>query len=447
MSLLGNPEAELWLSQFSPTEMATARRIAGHFTFVSASEFSRGMTVLMNDVSSTDKVAFFVEREISKRWVRVDSTVPVPSVGADGKRKFTLKRFTSKRLQPIKMYKEIQVFRAKGLPKKVSASGAALAPVDSIRRDSQSVGSEGVVATIASGVCNQSQGRFTLHPSADLVRKNRVHRFVVITDFIGSGTRIRNTIDSLWRVGSVRSWFNGSKLRISVLAFSGTHQGVNHVKTHPTKPSVTLLRECPTIKNSFSGKERTAVEELCKSRAPSEKFPLGYGDVGALIAFEHSCPNNVPAIFVHESQSRAKPWKALFPKRGTAALSSSETDVTQRDRERFALQTLRFPNIAEASSFIRSNAKQRAVIVALAALQRGHRNLDSLTTVTSFSLRELSSSIAEAKLRGLLDDRQRLTEQGFALLRNLNRKKRNRQTPATPEKSGYYPQSLRVPFL
>lgn len=446
MSLLGNPEADLWLSQFAPAEQQAARLLLDRFQLVSYHELSQQLARGMLTYPASERIAFFVERQIAKRWTRVQGQMRWPEADDDGPDRFRVFRYSTMHLRPLRMYKERLVSRGRGRTKKYTAFGRALPPVDSPRSDKQLVGSEGVVAAIVSKVCEASRGRLTIHPSAEVVRRTKIDRIVVITDFIGSGTRVVNTLESLWRVRSIRSWFSGKFLRFSVFAFSGTKQGVNHVKSHRTRPDVKIMRDCPTIQNSFSGKKREAVETLCVSRSPTDKNPLGFGEIGALIAFEHTCPNNVPAMFFESSTSRKKPWRALFPNRNTTAVSSFIYSLPVRDRERLALETLQFSAIADAPSFKRSSAVQRAMLLVMAALHRGHRTLDSLATVTSMTLPDIARSIDLAKGSGLLDVAQRLTDQGFALLRKMNATRPIKEPP-NPPKERYYPTSLRVPFL
>lgn len=438
----GNPSAELWIRQFDAgPQQDLARRLLSRFKLVRFDELSSRILTELRTYPSHEHIALFIEREIPRRWVTQSLSVVTwgfrPSKYRAGTR-----LVRSRKLVPLRMYKEKQVSRGRGIAKKFRATGAALPPVDAPRRDRQEIGSEGVLATIASTAA-KSRRNVHVHPSAKVVRDNRIRRFVVLTDFIGSGTRINSILDSLWRVRSVRSWWSGRLIRFSVLAYSGTDQGVKHVRTHPCSPEVNVLVECPTLGASFDAAMSHTLTELCISKASRSEHPLGYGDVGALIAFQHSCPNNVPAIFIESHTSRRNPWQALFPNRSTEAVYENAPHLDRRARDHLALETLGLPLVGHKPRFLRANEASRNLILVLAALRRRHRAPDELATTTLLNLHEIFLAIELGQEEGYLDQTLRLSQDGFALLRRLIRSPKS--TKLASEKSVYYPKSLRVP--
>jgi hypothetical protein len=44
--------------------------------------------------------------------------------------------------------------------------------------------------------------------------------------------------------------------------------------------------------------------------------PLGYGDMGGLVCFHDTIPNNTLPIFWCDGTVGEKPWRALFPRLG-----------------------------------------------------------------------------------------------------------------------------------
>ena len=44
------------------------------------------------------------------------------------------------------------------------------------------------------------------------------------------------------------------------------------------------------------------------------QYPLGYGDMGALVCFNNTIPNNTLPIFWCNGDVNGKPWKPLFPR-------------------------------------------------------------------------------------------------------------------------------------
>lgn len=418
MFLSDNIAAKLWLQQFSPAEEPYARKMLEKFLFVSGAEFTDNLGHLAyNSFPANDVVAFYIERQLPTTRTRL----------------------------PLKMYKEVKIFKGRGLPKRLRAEGAALQSVESPRNDQQDIGSEGIVASVLSQLCRQYKKRFVLHPSANEIRKRRVTHFVIVSDFIGSGKRALRMLESLWQIRSVKSWHSGGLIKFSILSYSGTPAGVRKVHAHKSNPRIKMVCKCPTLGNSFHGDERKAIKDICINRSPDSKEPLGYKDTGALIAFGHSCPNNVPAIFYKARDSRRNPWHPLFPSRVATHIAQSQPYLTADQLDTTALETLKYPLVAASTIFCCSTPEQRRVVIVLAALSKGHLDLDALVTVTGRRLWELSSTISKAQDEKLIDSNCRLTEQGFALLKRLNKIEPLKKI-ALISKKYYYPSSLRAPI-
>lgn len=71
------------------------------------------------------------------------------------------------------------------------------------------------------------------------------------------------------------------------------------------------MTECPTLFNSFD-EDLNEMVELCEEYGAHSKNPLGWKDTGALLAFEHGAPNNMPAIFVSEKTEARKNGRRFF---------------------------------------------------------------------------------------------------------------------------------------
>lgn len=437
--LLTTPAAELWLSQFNDDdELRLARRLLSKFRLVDSNELTRVFSAALEALSLSGPIAVYIERELPHHWRNLVHVRTRWSMA--GGRRTRLAPVTARRLEklPLRMYKEKAISRGRGVPKRLRAEGAALPAIASRRSDRQDFGSEAAIALIASMVARRFRNVF-VHPSTTQLRRKKIRRAVILTDFIGSGTRGCQMLESLWHVRSFRSWWSGGQMHPSVLAFAGTAAGCEKVRGHPSNPVVTCLTSCPTIENQFSGVERRAIEGLCQRKAPDSERPLGFGDAGALIAFEHSCPNNVPAIFVETDIRRASAWTPLFPKRTTAEIFRTIGSPQRRERDRIALETLRMEKISEGSAFARMGEGRRNLALLLAALARGHRTLDELAATSLLQAPELAVALEQARGSGLVSG-WRLTPAGHALLRRLARSSRSTADPAKPL---YYPKSLR----
>ncbi|MGN8083302.1 phosphoribosyltransferase-like protein [Variovorax sp. 22077] len=432
----------LWLSQFkSGDEQALARKLLSSFMLVDYSTLSNRLVREIRSYGKRETIGVFIEREIAHRWTVSRYSAPRWSM-KPARRQMEFRFFSKRFLAPVRMYKEEAIKIARGVPPKLRAIGAALPIVQPKRLDQQAIGSEGVLATIASTAA-KTQGNVLVHPSANVIRGKKIRHLVVLTDFIGSGTRLNTVLDSLWRVRSVRSWCSGGLLRISVLAYSGTTNGIDLVEKHRCKPTVRALVSCPTINTSFGGAAMAAIRELCMQHAPTGSLPLGFKETGALIAFEHSCPNNVPAIFTETSKSRRRPWHPLFPAKSTTEVFGQVGLLSRRDRERLALEALDLAPISERSAFRRATEEEREMILLLGAVHRGRRAADEIATTTLLGLPEIAAAIAKASADGYLGSELRLSAAGLSLLRRLNRMQR--QGRPLPDKPLYYPKSLRDP--
>lgn len=433
---------DLWLTQLRPGfEQGLGRKLLSKFRFVTYSQLAQALGNALHRMGNREHVGVFIEREIPHRWTREKQNIPTWSMRSE-RRRTGFRPISRKVLRPVRMYKEQARKVARGMKARLRAVGAALPPVRSVRNDLQTTGSEGILATIASSAAS-TQRALHVHPSANHVRKQKIRHFVVLTDFIGSGTRLTTVLDSLWRVRSVRSWWSGQLVKISVLAYSATQAGIDRVKAHPCRPDVIALVPCPTVHSAFAGKELGEIIRLCERRAPAGSQALGYGNVGALIAFEHSCPNNVPAIFTETSTLRLAPWQALFPARSTRTVFQQLGNMTRRQRDALALETLGLPAIAQRAAFERSSESARNMVLVLASLHRGHRSLDEVATTTLLALSEVAAAIDRGTKDGYLDLNQRLSAAGLSLLRKLGQSGDSR--PVTAVESLYYPQSLRDP--
>lgn len=413
-----NRECELWLQQFKQKDHQTARMLLRAFKFVIASEFSADLTHLLESkLPKSESAALFVEREL---------------------------RSTRGGL-PIRMYKEEKLSQGRGKPKRYRARGAALPVVGSPRNDRQDVGSEGIVAALVSGLARSQQRRFVIHPSAEEFRRAKVRHVVVVTDLVGSGRRASRFLSSLWRVRSVRSWASSRLVKFWVFAFSATDAGKAVLRKHRTHPKLETVCICPTVSKIRPNDTQEEIRNLCEQSAPEEAKPLGFQDTGALIAFAHGCPNNAPVIFHKSFTTKGRTWKPLFPARVAHDIAVAAAD-SEVDPLTLALDTLGIKSFADKSAFKRSRKSQKHLIILLAAIRKGHRHVESLSTATGLSLWAITEAERTAQQQGLLDNNRRLTEPAFSLLRKLEKPSPTAGSVLSPApRSSYYPKVLRAP--
>jgi len=409
-----------WLGQFDPEDQPTAQVMLEAMKLVSRDAFAEQLRelILQRLDDGDEPVGLYAERELRKRF-------DVPH------RLFK---------EPRRMVKR--------------AHGAGPRPVDPTRAYDSDVGSEGLVAHLVSELCREHPTRLFSHPGPNKIRKEKIRRFVLVTDFIGSGDRAVTYLQAAWRVRSVRSWRSSRPavgMRFEVLAYAATPTGRSHVEAHHAKPTVHVVAGCPTIDTAFGKDLRGKVRELCIRKDPGNHDPvkaLGYEGIGALIAFAHGAPNNTPRLL----HKRSAAWEPLFPVRVTSATRLYfADDESDPETIRARLIRLRQTRLAKGGWLDNAKPRARASLVVLAALARPPRQDEAVSRQTGLTVLEVRREVAKASSQGWIDGHRRLTDRGHAELararalgeagKKLNAGK-NLQTEA---EFVYFPSSLRAP--
>lgn len=321
-----------WLAQFSEAERLDAALLADAVMLVSYDALYRGLRLLLDEITmnrdagNKDRpIALFAERAVDIRD--------------------TLDGVTGSRC-----YEVLPFFPGTNEGR---ATGAGMPPIV-VDPDDQEVGSEGAIANFITGYARLHRDLVLSHPGPDTLRSKRVSHIIIVTDFIGSGKRIWEMLEALWRVATIRSWHSYGLVRFAVVAYSGTEDGLEHVRSHNSGPNVRVVHACPTIFTAFVGPDREAVEALCRAHPHKSRYPFGFRSGGALMAFSHGMPNNAPPIL----HSDRKGWVPLFRNRSALGADThfpaANTD-TLAERARVVLQ------IRTAERFLSDPTRRRWV--------------------------------------------------------------------------------------
>lgn len=413
--LLQSEPALAWLGQFDPADQPTAQILLEAMKLVSRDEFAERLRELvlerLNDGS--EPVGLYAEREVRKR------------LGV-----------------PNRLFKQTRT-------KVKRAYGVGPRPVDPTKAYDPDVGSEGLIAHLVSELCREQPKRFFSHPGPDKIRREKIRRFILVTDFIGSGQRAAAYIEAAWRVRSVRSWWSAKPsngLKFEVIAYAATPSGRAHVEAHPSQPSVHVATGCPTIGTAFPWEIRKQVRDLCIRMDPGNHDfveALGYHGSGALIAFAHGVPNNAPRILHKRSVS----WEPLFPVRVTSATRHhfpSNGDDLETVRAR--LVRLRQSRLAKGTWLEKAKPHARATLLVLAALARPPRQEEAISRQTGLAMLEVRREIARALAEGWIDGRWRLTDRGQAELAAARAQEIVEEHLQPDQELVYFPESLRAPM-
>jgi hypothetical protein len=407
---LNEPRVIEWLAQFAITDQPVAQDLLSHILTVGANDLTQGLRSAIRTIADEQPgpVALYAERHVRHR---------------EGK--------------PNRLFRETRT-------KQRRAYGNGPAPVPQGRPYARETGSEGVIATLITGLVRAEPKRFLDHPGPDAIRKQRVRSYVVVTDFIGSGRRACANLEGAWQIRSFKSWRSLGHLRFAVAAFSGTIAGVREVERHRSCPKVQLHCGCPVI-GDIEVDAREKIVELCDRHAPrrlpDDRTALGYGNAGALIAFEHGIPNNAP-LLLHTARPS---WVPLFPRRSSALLGSFHGTTMRRAEIDRSLNNLRQTRLARAPRFAGIAEHEQEMMLLLTALKRRPRRNLAVSARTGLSVLEVEAMIERARAHGFLDKELRPTEAAYRAMDYLKAS----EIPPVPlpkiPDDFYCPQSLRPP--
>lgn len=408
--------ARAWLEQFPDSERGTAARLADAVMLVSHDALYRGLRTLLDKTLLTrpdgdvDRpIALYAEREVETRDVEGDYGQELTEV--------------------LPIFPGTEAGRA---------TGAGVPPIV-IDPKHQEIGSEGAIANFITGYQRLHRNLVTSHPGPDTLRDTRASHIVIVTDFIGSGQRVWEMIESFWRVATICSWGSYGRIRLAVVAYSGTEAGLDRIRSHSSRPIVHVVHACPTLWSSFGAKEKKDVVALCRAHPRRHKTPLGYGDAGALIAFGHGMPNNAPPIL----HSRKGGWLPLFVNRSALA---ADQQFPADNVDALAEQARSMLRLRAAKTFLEDPLKRRWIetMLVLAALLEGARSATAASARTRLPIADVEQILIFTEIASWTSPRRTLTALGRRELRRLQlRRARTVVLPST-DQPYYYPTQLRA---
>ena len=342
--------------------------------------------------------------------------------------------------KPNRLFEEKRRANGKGVGQKMTRAegkaGPALVPRQ--RNVDEKIGSEGVMANILTQFQKGRGKGVFLSPGPEAFRTKRIRRFILVTDFIGSGQRAETYLNSAWRIASVRSWWSRRSvggLGFEVVAYAGTAEGIARVQEHPCRPEVRVVTRCPTIRTIFPPSAAVVMEDLCERYAETGTEPLGFGQTGALLAFDHGIPNNAPAIL----WKPVRKGSPLFPGRTTVSSGSPFQVVTEEAREQERLQLA-----ARSAETGKPVPPIDVETIVLSALRRSPRQNEALSGRLGLTFEQIDEALARLRKWGAIDANRQLTERGRLAVKRLA-KSESELALSNGASEPYFPESLRVP--
>ncbi|MGM8932408.1 phosphoribosyltransferase-like protein [Salinicola halophyticus] len=412
-SFIASQTTQTWLAQFDPMSQGNVVKMLQAMRLVSRDQFSESIRTRLLQVSNNaqGRVGLYVERELPP-----------------------------KKYSPEPLFQQPQ-------RKPRRAFGPGPDPIRPDINQPADVGSEGIVAQLVSELCREFPKKFVNHPGPDELRKPKepINTLVLVTDLIGSGERAERYLDAFWAVHSVKSWWSGripNGLSFGIVAYGATPNGRNRVRSHRLSPAVWIVAECPTIDTTFDEEQANEIKQICMLYGSSSGKigALGFQNTGALIAFAHGAPNNVPRMLYKYTSS----WTPLFARRKTSSTRTNFEELLDPEDVQQLLEKMRHRRLSDGQDWSRARRGALETYLVLAALSHRPRNAEVVARRTGLTLLEVESLLLKAKEYGWVDHIYRLTDQGQAYLRAA--KSRRRSAPADENSvKKYYPSTLRVP--
>lgn len=288
-------------------------------------------------------------------------------------------------------------------------------------------GSEAILANILTGVLRQggaSDGLLERHDLASL-REHRVRTLLLVDDFTGSGNQLIGYHRALLRHSTIRSWVSYGLIEFHVTTYAATDKAARRLRRRFGEEHVHIVRACPSFEGAgWTPEQLVEVETLCRSSAGrrTKNWALGYRDSRALIAFEHTAPNNLPFVLWKVAQG----WNSLF-----------EYKAVPGDLLRLFSMRPDLPREPLAGSI---GAERLGRVIDLIG-RRVHR-AGAISETLRVSHAEAARLLRLARDLGLTDARFRLTDAGRVELKRWRAAHAERVLPN--DDKPYYPHQLRA---
>ncbi len=412
--LIHTEQGRRWLAQFKPLDKELAIAIANNLTLVSHTEFRRNLLQKLETLAASieGNVGFYAIRE-------------------------------------LKFYEDENGYKYGVIPffsQVVSADGKSVNALS----DKADQGSEAIAANIIRQLCKTNPEKYLNHPTKEELRNKKCDAIIFVDDFIGSGGRVSEFLQSFWFEPTIVSWLSGKQLKgVHVAAYSGTEGGVAYVSRHKSKPTVHLYRDAPTFEDLFWAEtQKKQARNLCEKygRIANKKRKnmwFGYKEGMATMIFEHGCPNNTPAI-LWEPDFKGSGWTGLFPNRTVSAEVSSvfPEEIVRGDPVQI-LENFGQTKLARSGALMRRGELGQIILVVMGLIARGKRKRTTLSFATGLNIQECERIIAKCIDWGFISAQRRITPRGLA---ELNVARKSQKVVSVPLERGsdyYYPRQLR----
>ena len=326
-----NPHIQSWLSQFDFEDSLTARNFLDSLEYVKTERLCSELeAALVEIILEGEKVAIFPIRELIDK-----EECYFPRNVSD------LQKYYDNQGEKIDS-KSLALFKSK-VEKGVVSKGDIEKFCPVVLNPAAYPGSESLISSIITQLKRQYRNRVVTGKSSETcpsiydLRKEKCRKFILVDDVIGSGGRVKKFIESLSRNKTINSWISGNFVQVIVVSFMQSEESKTVLKNIKQKVNFKSSETFPTFYD-FNEEEVVKYSYIInKYTDKKERIPFGYGNTYGRAIFEHSVPNNTPAILWRPVKkwspggsvgSSLTSWNALFPNRAMP----SEIKSTERKK-------------------------------------------------------------------------------------------------------------------
>lgn len=412
--LIHTKQGQDWLNQFEPIDQEFAILLANNLTLVSHTEFERNLLAKIEGIASSieGSVGFFSVRELRKEK---------PDEWCIAK--------------PLPFYSQAIV----------SEDGQSVNALSS----SADQGSEAKIAHIIRQLCKSNPQKYLNHPTIESLRNNKSDAIIFVDDFIGSGGRVREFLDSFWFEPTIVSWLSGKQISFHVVAYSGTELGISYLENHKSKPHIHVFRDAPCFDTfAWNQVRKNQIRKLCQkyghiANKKRKNMWFGYKEGMAAIIFEHGCPNNTPAI-LWEPDFKGSGWKGLFPNRTVSSLIASvfPPEIIRGDHIQILVDAGQ-KKLAGSGALLRRGFAGQMILIILALIAKGQRKRSTLSFSTGLNVDDCERAIQVCIKWKFITVQRRITAKGLAELNAAKKLKMEQSRILDKGSDYYYPKQLR----
>lgn len=399
-----------WLKNFDAADRSSARSLLDSLKLINLDEVSESIHELLDQLAfersgKRKAVALFVEREFQEKLA----------------------------------FKIEQVTKANGSLKERAIGRNGLPPVKPIRGGVR-VGSEGTVSSLIAQAVKKHSGLLINTPGPDRFRSKRspISTIAIVTDFIGSGSRLNKMLDKFWNVRTIRSWHSAGLIDFVVIAAAATLDGASAVGSHITRPDVRFSHTVPTLHSSKFEEHYFGWNSLLGKLAeqdPSDDYIRGFLDSAAMVLFSYGIPNNAPSILWKGTGQLAPLYVGHAPSELRELFwSGSKSEQVKRAASE---RGYKFVTVADV--------KEQIMLLVLQELRGRYskKKIQELSERLSLPRADISEALNVAYLGKLIEANGRLTDKGYNELKAQNINRERKIVVPTNEKP-YYPITLRA---